>query len=432
MSKDKSKQTALWRRLLCCAALFAGTAVLLAALLTATSLIPQSALRDNVLESANYLCEGELFGTAVPEVNGSRIDRYADSILLGIAWQTDADHPLTATMRAAYYHEPTENENVNLLTAVTEDKPANQQYLRYWHGSLVLVRPLLTALTLRQIYVLHGAVLTAAAAWVLVLLWRRREYAPALGLLLGMAAAAFWFVPLSLEYYWVCLLALVLSALVILLGRRDGVLVPLFLAGGMVTSFLDFLTAETLTLLVPLLLLLWLRRDLPPVKTALRLGAAWAVGYVGMWVLKWVLAAAVLRENILPDLSEHIEERFSRDFYDVGLVRLFSGSVLRNAACLFPLGWGVAGALAALALAVFAVYYGFVYRRPGYDRTRLLVWAALGLVPYLRYLVLRSHSYIHCFFTYRAQMAAVLALVLILAELTARRRKAIRTEKNRS
>lgn len=29
------------------------------------------------------------------------------------------------------------------------------------------------------------------------------------------------------------------------------------------------------------------------------------------------------------------------------------------------------------------------------------------LVPYIRYLVLHNHSYLHCFFTYRAQMETV-------------------------
>ena len=34
-----------------------------------------------------------------------------------------------------------------------------------------------------------------------------------------------------------------------------------------------------------------------------------------------------------------------------------------------------------------------------------------GLLPYLRYIVLSNHSYLHDFFTYRAQAASVLALI---------------------
>ena len=53
---------------------------LLTALLVFSAYIPQSAIRENMLESAQYLCEGDLFGTVVEGVEGSKIDRYADSI----------------------------------------------------------------------------------------------------------------------------------------------------------------------------------------------------------------------------------------------------------------------------------------------------------------------------------------------------------------
>lgn len=117
--------------------------ILLTGLLVLAAFIPQNAIRGNVRESAEYLCEGELFGTVVDGVKGSEIDRYADSILLAIAYQYDADHPLSSVMWSSYYYTPYENENENLLHAVTEGKKANRQYLRYWHGSNTIVRPLL-------------------------------------------------------------------------------------------------------------------------------------------------------------------------------------------------------------------------------------------------------------------------------------------------
>ena len=41
------------------------TVVLLTGLLVASAKIPQSSVRENVKESAEYLCEGKLFGTVV-------------------------------------------------------------------------------------------------------------------------------------------------------------------------------------------------------------------------------------------------------------------------------------------------------------------------------------------------------------------------------
>ncbi len=415
------------KKLIIYLAAFCAAAALMLALLVGTACIPRNMIERNMRASAEYLASDIVFPLAVEGVEGSRIDRYADAILLNIAWHYDAAHPLRSIMCSAYYYTPYQNENNNLLDAVAQDLPANQQYLRYWHGSLVLVRPLLAVLTLPQIYMCNAILLVALTIWLLALLARKKAYAPAAGLLAGMVAAAFWFVPLSLEYTWVCLLTPILCLLVLRLaarGRWDGLGV-LFLIGGMLTNYLDFLTAEMLTLLVPLLLTLWLRRaetEASPVKTAWTSILAWGCGYIGMWVLKWLLAGVVLRENVLPYITGHIGERLSGEVAGVGPIRYVAGAIWRNVFCLFPMGWGIVGALAGLALLIAALYVGYVYRRPGFNKCLVLCYAALAIVPYARYLLLRNHSFLHCFFTYRAQAATVLAVMLILAELTERRR----------
>ncbi|MBO4915624.1 MAG: hypothetical protein J5449_10500, partial [Oscillospiraceae bacterium] len=397
---------------------------LMASLLVLSALIPRGAIEPQMRESAALLKESELFGTAVDGAEGSRIDRYADSILLNIAWNYDAKEPLRSVMLSEYYYTAYQNENDNLYDAVADGAEANRQYLRYWHGSIALLRPLLTVLTLRQIYVLHGVLLAALAAALLTLLVWEKAWGCAAGVLAGMCAAAYWFVPRSLEYYWVCALALALSIPVAALAGGDkrrgwGIF---FLVAGMATSFLDFLTAETLTLTVPLLLLLRLRRDEePPLRLAGRLALTWGCGYVGMWSLKWLLASIVLGENAMPYVLEHIEDRTIGNIMGVPALRLITGSVTNNLKCLFPADRGLVGMMAALAILLAAAYYGYVYRREGWDKRLVIALALTGAVPFVRYPALSSHSYLHCFFTYRALMATVLAAALILEELTRRR-----------
>lgn len=88
-------------------------------------------------------------------------------------------------------------------------------------------------------------------------------------------------------------------------GRRA----VFFLVSGMVTNFLDFLTCESLTLLMLMLLdrddarPRMTRKDLP------RIALDWAVGYGGMYLLKWGLAGIVMGENPLPYITSHIGER---------------------------------------------------------------------------------------------------------------------------
>lgn len=405
---------------LCYPIAFVLSAALLTLLLIVSAMIPQSAIRENVLESAQFLWEGPLFGMAVEGVEGSRIDRYADSILLGIAWQYDAERPLESVMRSSYYYTEYQNENQNLLDAVTQNLPANQQYLRYWHGSIVFLRPLLCVFSLPQIYALHGLVLAVLTIWLLVVLCRKRAFVPAFGIALGLVMTASWFVPLSLEYTW-CYLVMLAGSLVavkLAVSEQWRYLGLFFLLSGMVTNYLDFLTTETLTLLVPLLLMLWFRREKNAFRPVAVKGVlAWGCGYVGMWIIKWLLAAAVLGENVFPFVVNHVQERLGGDL-GLTLGQYMTGAVVRNIRCLFPLEYGTLGVLTMLALVVFGSYVGYVHQKKTVRWDRVLLFALLGLVPYVRYLVLHNHAWLHCFFTYRAQLSTVLAVVMILEEMT--------------
>lgn len=132
--------------------------------------------------------------------------------------------------------------------------------------------------------------------------------------------------------------------------------------------------------------------------------AAWAFGYMGMWMMKWLLASVVLSENVMPYVSEHIEERIGGNI-GIGPVRYILGSVWNNIKCLFPFEYGIIGALTGIVLVLFVIYTGYVYHGNHIDKKQILLYVLIGLIPYIRYMVLHNHSYLHCFFTYRAQMA---------------------------
>lgn len=400
--------------------------VLLLGVLVLSARIPRSAIKENMQKSAVYLCEGELFGRVVKDVNGSKIDRYADSILLAIAYQYDSDKPLTSVMWSSYYHSDAYNENENLLAAITNDREANQQYLRYWHGSNAIVRPLMTILDLRHIYMLNGVLLVLLIICLFVTLLLHKAYTPVVGVAAGLILTSVWFVPFSLEYTWTYMLMVLMSIVGVRLmfKKRYKALGVFFLISGMLTNYLDFLTTETITLTVPLLLMLWIKHrqdEQETIKdsfhTAGKALAAWGFGYAGMWMMKWLIASIVLSENVMTYVSEHIEERIGGDL-GIGFMQYIFGAIWNNIKCLFPFEYGIIGLFTSIALAIVVVYIGYVYRVKNIDRGRVILYILIGSIPYIRYAVLHNHSYLHCFFTYRAQMATILAIVLMLDQMT--------------
>ena len=201
----------------------------------------------------------------------------------------------------------------------------------------------------------------------------------------------------------------------------------LFLVSGMITSYLDFLTTETITLTVPLLLILWIagrqeeqEMGKHPFVMAGKAVTAWVLGYLGMWIMKWLIASVVLSQNVMPYVSEHIDERIGGDL-GFGPVQYIFSAIWNNIKCLFPFEYGVAGAFAGIALLLFACYTGYVYHGKSFNKSYVIIYALIGLIPYVRYGVLHNHSYLHYFFTYRAQIATVFAIVLVLELVTDRR-----------
>ena len=67
-----------------------------------------------------------------------------------------------------------------------------------------------------------------------------------------------------------------------------------------------------------------------------------------------------------------------------------------------------------LILILLSIFY--VYKKKHIRKDYVLLYAVLGLVPYIRFAVLYDHSFFHFFFTYRAQMATILAISLITRE----------------
>lgn len=415
----KSRLTGMGRYAL----VFVVVLVLMVGALAGAAMIPKSAIKARMEESASLLTEKIVFFEKRPGKRSSMIDRYADSILLSITYQLDREHPLESAMRAAYYKNPYQNENYNFSESLKKELAPNQEYLRYWHGSAPILRVLHLFWNLSDIYRFHRVLLLGLFLFLEVLLFKRGQYRAGISLLFALLAVGIIDVPDSLEYTWTFLLAFEMAIAGILLwDRRKGRgLFYLFLVGGMLTSYLDFLTTETITLLLPLLVLLVLRRSegeeaAGAFRFSLKAGSLWAAGYVLCWAMKWVIASAVLGENVMPYVWGHVTERVGVAF-EVPWYQYLWQAVVRNAGCLFPVEyvpwgaflWALSGVILLLILLVFH------QKRP--DKAWIGLYLLLGLLPYVRYLVIHNHSYVHHFFTYRAQAASLLAAFLIFWEM---------------
>ena len=393
-------------------------------LLVLSACIPGRFIRTNMMQSADYLTEQAVFFNIDESDSASRIDRYADSILLGIAYGYDENKPLSSVMRASYYHTNTQNENDNLKDAVYNNLTPNYDYVRYWHGSNAVVRPLLVFFNIKQIYIINAVILSILFVLMLVMLKKTFGTGIAVSFSISAVMMSIWYVPFSLEYTWTFFIMFI-SALLIMLNYKKNhsvtKLLPIFFITGSMTAYFDFLTTETLTLLIPLILLLIMEYDAETlssfksgIKTSLHSGVLWGLGYISSWLAKWTLASVILGENAFSSALTNAANRINGEAYEATGFSLRLGAVISNISCIFPFSHIQKYAfILCIFCFIFACFIYYLIRKNKNTCPLPGLFAVLAFMPYIRFLVLANHSYQHYFFTFRAQMTTMLCIALI-------------------
>lgn len=410
-------------------------AVVCMLLLFVTGLIPQSVIKESCAESAGYFMEHELFDEIIPEQFNTKRDNYADCILLNIMYHISEEDTFRSLIRASYYNPEMENVNVSFYDSLEEDREPNVDYFRYWHGSMVLLRPLfmLTGIEGARL-ILGGTVLLLVMAAALIL-WKLRAKAAAIVYLVANLLIQVWMCLFCIEYVTTFLVenAVLLVELYLFSQRKDQEqlrkqVMRLLAVSGVVTCFVDFLTTETLTVTIPLLFLMILlyesgelRSTKEEIKYLAGCGVTWGLSYAGMFLLKWLLAVGVLGVQSFGEAMTAAGERINGTVYlgntnldpEADVFERLIGLLYRNQGSLFPFRNEMSmGAAMWLFAGVCFVCFSVVYLlRPAKCSFSIAgICLLLGAVPYLRYLVLQNHAYIHYFFTYRAQLVTVAAI----------------------
>ena len=415
----KQKRFRIWNY----AAVFVVTLSVLWLLLFLSALIPNSAIRSNMEQSTLSYKQRDAFEFTREAQLNSVADHYADSIWLNVAWNMGTGEALTASIQTNYYDGEELGKNAGLYYTVMEGVQPNTDYTRYWHGTAAFIRVLHLFTDVEGVKLIGFIVFLLLVALSVALLARRKHPDLAVLLLLSLAAVRVWNIRLSMEYQPAFLVAFGILPLYLLLERRgDKPLISLSIIGGAAVAFFDFLTTETVTILLPLMLVVAVRakegrlgtfRETLPVM--FKSCAAWGISYVGTFLVKWTLASIVTGTNAFAAALSSVGERVGGTIVNfaeqpdsflsaplANLTMLFGGSARVDYGRML-----VGGAVFLLIL--LSVWY-LLHGKEKQPATAVLP-LCLGAVVLVRCLVLNNHSYLHCFFTHRALVSLVFALL---------------------
>lgn len=417
------------RRLLHLFFVFAASLGLCVCLLVAVcALVPRQRIHDSCVMAEQYFFERDVNEQLFQNNYGSCMDHYADAALLDVVYCADSAHPLHAVLAAPYYRTGGDIRE-DFRSAVSLGLAPNSEYARYWHGMQLFVRPLLAVTSLSGCRLIVFFIAMALLGWAALLMLRARAVRPPVILAAALVHVQFYMAAFTLEYAGALLVmagaCLAVAASWRAIADPDALhrrMTAICVASGALVCFFDFLTAETVAFTVPALLLLMLRREsrMPQLSIRqaflllVRWGAAWLAAYAGAFLCKWLLVLATLGGEAFLGVFKSAAVRVDPSLVYGGMAMMLA----RNLACLFPNSQTltvsfVFGVSSAVLFSAFVVFYLFRGRKT--DWAFVLSVLAVGCIPYLRFFALSSHSNSHFIFTFRAQMATLMALYAALA-----------------
>lgn len=420
-------------------------------LMTLSSLIPSTALEKNARESSEILlAEGEKKFYKLPYKTES-IFTFTDALMINTAYSINNKKPVESFMLARKNYIPGQTKNIHIDSQYDlgadkryinekngdlyqtkelyglmhgENIQDSFEYARYWHGYLVVLRPLLAMFNYSTIRIVLLIVTIITILAMLILLYKKINLKSAIIYGLGLLLINIFFVTQSINEILIFIVAFIST--IVLLLRKDKIknIGVFFFVVGSISSFIDLLTAPLVTFgitAIAYFLLLQKEKECTIkdyIIEMLKIGFGWLLGYGLTWLSKWIITEVVFHR---PLISQAIEQAIYRTKVPTGnrVPTAFIGAnvIFRNIDYLGK----IIKSLIIIFLIVIVSIFMFKNRNVQVDikgnLKRCIPYIFIGMLPFAWYLALKQHSVIHAFFTHRILVISIIALFIIGANI---------------
>jgi len=385
-------------------------------LLTCVYALPTEQMRYHVSLSLPYLQDEGDFYRWAPYHNSTALDGFTDSIMLGSAIYDSSASPFhDALVNPRMEFTPGDTVPVDSLVRYASGETNGKEvtYARYWHGYLLVLKPLLLFFSPADIRLLNMTVQFLLCAVALLLAYRRKGLALAIPLAAAILCVNPISAALSLQYTDVYLLTLIFETFLLAFRtdeKKFGWFLYLWL--GILVAFFDFLTYPLVSLGILLVTELALCQEnlRGRLKRLFLNSSAWFVGYGGMWAGKWIAASLFTEQNVIQNALGSIQERVSSSVDSVSFT--FLQVLKRNIQVYIN---------PSVELLVLLLFLGLLYLlavrkyRVSLHAGSLVPMVLCALYPVIWTYLLKNHSMIHPHMTYRNFAVSVMAALCAIA-----------------
>lgn len=398
-------------------------------LLVAAFAIPDSAVQANLARSA-----GQFHDAYIRNENLQKNfpwwhlqeDFFEDEIILLQADYAGNEQNVTKAVMIFNNSVSSVGHPGSLWAHYTDGKEydTKDEYLRYWHGYLILLRPLLAFFDYDHIIFINAIIQIMSTIILCCFFWKKGlkdmivPYLIGYGILMPVIS---W----QTIQYSSCFYIMTIACLLILLSdeRKNATAAPfIFLVTGILLAYFDLLTYPVITLAVPMAV--YLRRNIgkditAQLKNIVINSFMWGTGYIGMWFGKGLVTKILMPDiNVFGILIENIKHRTSNSS-ETGGTFSFGEMLYLNVRRFINSPF----ILVAFAFFVFC-FARMIIRIKNKQLTIkeilpiVLIFAIVAIMPFAWYFVTINHSSIHCWYTNKAMVGSVFAILGVISWLS--------------
>ncbi len=362
--------------------------------------IPNTKSRINIIKSTTYFQDYYKKQIKSTKPNLHQVDMTNELNQISIIYLENNKDYYTEMIEMNY--DSKAQEKIRHFKSIN-DYSVNKEYSRYWHGNLVILKPLLSFFTIKTIYKIH-LVIFLIIFCVLLFKLLKHSILLTIAFILGAISINMFNVTNCTNLINIFYLAMITSIIIIHKYEKDQNINILFLIIGMLSSYFDLITCETITLTLPLFIYIFLHfkdKKQISIKTIIIPILLWLLGFTISYLFKWLLVVIHYHGHFIDKVFDPLKlELFKESKNITNTIKIAFKSLLP---------YNINFIYIFVAVSLFISIINIIKLKK--NRINYLFLIIISLIPFLRYLVLSYHSNLNNYFTYKAFLPFIMFLI---------------------
>lgn len=408
------------KKLLAYILIYVGITIFFTVLIIGSYALPNEKIRENVKESIVQLkAEGIGYTPFFIGHAGAMMDTHTDALMLNIAMNKGMgkdQRTLVKAMENSYYEDETKGGVSSLENNLPDNQYNNSEYSRYWHGSQVVLRPLLMRYNYIEIRYIFMFIIFLLLGITIYLISNQLGLKTVVAFIITICMMYVVLIPMSLQYSFIFIVTLIsmIAVLIVYKYKKQKFIPIIFFITGALATYFDLLTYPLVTLGMPIVLvaLLESRRKtklLDQILLSIKLGVMWAIGYGLLFFTKWVIASIILQKDAISLALNQILFRVNgNETYPVNRI-----DVLKENFDFFFVA--TAKELLMIIFVIWVMLF-LLTKKKIKDCSVIITLICIAIVPYVWYITFAGHSSIHSWFTNKIQAMTIFAILSAMGE----------------